>query len=739
MLIQNEVCKRILGTLDVPGSIDPEGLYLRLFSRWHRRVAKKYALQDTQHYKKELKDGDFLVDTDPQTGEETLRVGKDHVPWVVLALHFMTGHSCDTEYLDDLLKNDMKIQGISQQMIEGIISWSIPGMRLETELLQNESAETKKTAEWNFWGKVYHRHLISEPLNPIYGKAGVVFFALCTMADGEYAILFIDYLTKACNFAPPFAFKRPRDLGRALAKSLDDFKRVYGHPAVLFCMNPCQGRNEWLGDILQRSIKRMAPSTTPITLYRAPHQSLPHRIADVFEGMHDATTNCQTVEHEDPEVFGPSWDMVFAVNKPSIQSNSFMQHTLSGRPELGNYLWSAALPGPVTIVNQESWSRIDIVDPFSGATFGRAVDNPLPEQFLSKITKTMQISRHLALSSDVSSSKALRFDQISRNLVTYLVLRKHELVPKRGAGNIIGRVRKRARNTSREDAALTAEQATRTLHQLVVDELDGEEICISEESEPGRVQRLAEEAKEEAAREEAWMKAAKEEFETPVKLRQATEAKRPAMKEEDEESQTQVAEEETETQVAKGETQRQSAKEEAEKQELAAKEELAAEEEAEKQSLAKEPEKQGHAAKEEAQRRARERSASKDYRDIKDDEVRSRLLGYAAQQEQAMREEAEKTSVAEEDTTSKDYKDIADKVVQSRLMAKEIANNESRDYKEIADQEVRSRLLKFADQHRAAQKMAELSAEKIRRAEMKRAAERERLQAEWRRTQARRG
>lgn len=750
--MEDRLQQRVRETLSLPKVFDRLDSYFLFFSAWYRRVSKDYTLQEPEEYEKERQNAAFIVDNDSNTGEEVVRVTRDHVPWVVLAAHFMTGCSTNATYVSELLEKRLNIGRIPKEMVESIIAWSISGMHmdeklalqaLEARLDETESGRAltqslKDKMQRTIWDKVFQHHLKNSQLNPIYERPGVVFFALFSLSNANgYSLLFIDYLTKAATFSIPCKPKNALDLIRDIRVAVLDHLRAYGQPLALICMNPCRGTNGWLGSVLQKAFKHMVPFDTVVSIYELRARSLPSRIAEVFE---EATTAVRdpndTLKNSQPFCFlrtqntHETWEHLVLGHFMTLQNRSFVRHprdlesgaTSDNMNICFHIIYEVNLSLPSSKISNEAWSCIFFPNPFPKAKLDLFKPEKMPRALENELKEVTALSLDFTLSPETPALPAdmLEFDETSRRIVAFCFRKRRDRVlPKNFVEELELRKIKRARKDAEESEKRPVEEAADKQKQQEAEKqtsglqnAEEEKMPLAEEPAErpaGEKRRLTAEAEKQGLAE---AEAEKLTFTGVGRVRQTEETEKQILvgeeagrlRQAEEEEIQGLGEEEVEVERAKPATEAKDAAED------------------ESQRLAEECEEVGrHRQTEEGERlrltkEERTKHADEEERAKQADQVMEAMASFTAEKKR-LAEEAERER-------------LADKAAEEQRLAIEAVDMERAEAEEQSRQEVA--ILDSPDDSESSQ---EIQVEKTAAEEV---AENLRVQEEWRRQEAER-
>lgn len=216
--------------------------YLSRFSIWYHSISTSYPLVTSKQYNDQLKDGHLIVQRNVSTNERTLKIAKEHVPWIVFAVHVLLDYTTSVSIISEHLIR-LKVPDITVEMVKQILPWCIRSMD-GSETKWAELCKPRKQLHYDemmsLWKKIHKHHVSHKSLNPSANKAGLVFFGLYREEQGNsYLIYFIDHTTQATVSLSAFQPMRPNDVRDKLQRALKAFMKTYGQPKAFLFMNPC--------------------------------------------------------------------------------------------------------------------------------------------------------------------------------------------------------------------------------------------------------------------------------------------------------------------------------------------------------------------------------------------------------------------------------------------------------------------------------------------------------------------
>jgi hypothetical protein len=263
--------------------------YLSRFSIWYHSISTSYPLVTSKQYNDQLKDGHLIFQRNVSTNERTLKIAKEHVPWIVFAVHVLLDYTTSVSIISEHLIR-LKVPDITVEMVKQILPWCIRSMD-GSETKWAELCKPRKQLHYDemmsLWKKIHKHHVSHKSLNPSANKAGLVFFGLYREEQGNsYLIYFIDHTTQATVSLSAFQPMRPNDVRDKLQRALKAFMKTYGQPKAFLFMNPCWGETKWLATELQMAIANLHPFDPIVSIYKTEKEDeVPVKIAEAFRNI----------------------------------------------------------------------------------------------------------------------------------------------------------------------------------------------------------------------------------------------------------------------------------------------------------------------------------------------------------------------------------------------------------------------------------------------------------------------
>lgn len=449
---------KVAKCLDIPTPYGQRS-YLSRFSVWYHQLSLSYPLVTCKQYNEGLRDGDLFLQEDTATGEKTVKIAKEHVPWIIFTVHVLLNSTSPTLIFEHL--ESLKVNGISMEMVKNILPWCISAMERASggkwPELQKPREDLSYDEMMGLWGKIHNHHVNLERLNPSAEKAGLVFFGLYRDPKGDsYVIYFIDHTTQATICLPSFRPKRHHDFRDRLQRALKLFMRTNGQPKAFFFMNSCSGQNRWLADELRMALKKLDPFDPIVSIFFANKiDELPVKIAAAFYNLSchlysDYRTKRLMEQKQRP--YKKSFLLVdlprdahhsettktfFPHNTtlpPKQTARFFTKHpkkevSLSPSTSTKNTLYYMIFPGPsVNIRRYQShthFSSLDFADPRTIPSSIPQVSPPFPpmdQKDQAEITKLVEESFKFSLASREMPNYPgdLQMDTTCRNIIDHL-------------------------------------------------------------------------------------------------------------------------------------------------------------------------------------------------------------------------------------------------------------------------------------------------------------------------------
>ncbi|KAG5363052.1 hypothetical protein CJU89_2196 [Yarrowia sp. B02] len=270
----------LLGSVKLNQHADEESSYYEFFSGWISRQRGKWGVMTTKQYRKAVERTEEYLLTSRENGKLQLMVSEASLPWLVLSCHVLLGFSTDTTQISELL-TFCGFTTVSEDVIRSIVEWSTYPPRLLLEdpgiefalstfrTLQKAAAKgkTSESIQWRrlgyqklAWSTVYEHHLNTPGLIPMSKSAGIVFYALFSLRDDTYVLVFIDAVTEALQMTRQFRADDETDLAQNICIVISTYMDKYGHPKYFVLLNPLR---KWLHKAVSTALSMLSkPSTS---------------------------------------------------------------------------------------------------------------------------------------------------------------------------------------------------------------------------------------------------------------------------------------------------------------------------------------------------------------------------------------------------------------------------------------------------------------------------------------------